>query len=267
MVRRLALALLGLCLAPSALAQEVPPVPAKPIRFEVVSIRPSTRLGWSSGFTLDGYHASGASLQWMMTSDAYGVQPNRLSGSPDWLNTAKFEVEAKVAESDVEPYQHLTYEQHRQMLQAVLADRFHLVVHNEARMMPAYALTIVKGGPKMQETKAEDIHRNGFGDIMTRFLVSRGGVLTISACTMQDLARNLAGHAEIGRFVVDRTGLPGRYDITLHWTPDNTPPDSPLAGGPSIFTALEEQLGLKLEPTTAPIDFLVIDHAELPTPN
>jgi uncharacterized protein (TIGR03435 family) len=82
---------------------------------------------------------------------------------------------------------------------------------------------------------------------------------------MDDIRNILEGPA--GRYIVDKTGITGHYDFELHWTPDNTPADSPLAGGPSIFTAVQEQLGLKLESSTAPVDALVIDSAQPPSPN
>jgi uncharacterized protein (TIGR03435 family) len=84
-------------------------------------------------------------------------------------------------------------------------------------------------------------------------------------CDMNDIRRILEGPS--GRYLIDKTGLTGRYDFELHWTPDDTPADSPLGGGPSIFTAVEEQLGLKLESAKAPVEVLVIDSARLPTPN
>jgi uncharacterized protein (TIGR03435 family) len=84
-------------------------------------------------------------------------------------------------------------------------------------------------------------------------------------CTMGDLAGSLSYPS--GRTVVDKTGIAGRYDFDLHWAPDNTPADSPLAGGPSIFTAVQEQLGLKLVPSTTKLDVLVIDSAQKPSPN
>jgi uncharacterized protein (TIGR03435 family) len=82
---------------------------------------------------------------------------------------------------------------------------------------------------------------------------------------MNDIRNILEGPS--GRYVIDKTGLAGRYDFELQWTPDDTPADSPLAGGPSIFTAVEEQLGLKLESARAPVDVLVVDSAEQPSPN
>lgn len=89
--------------------------------------------------------------------------------------------------------------------------------------------------------------------------------MAVEGCGAGALADSLSYDA--GRKVIDKTGLTGRYDFELHWTPDNTPADSPLAGGPSIFTAVQEQLGLKLEPSTAPLHILVIDSAQKPTPN
>ena len=171
----------------------------------------------------------------------------------------------------------------REMLQALLADRFQLKAHRETRELPIYALVIAKNGPKLQESQIE----NG------PFIRFGMGQLTFQGVAMSFLANMLSQPMLAGRVVQDRTGLKGKYDFKLEWMPDVAqiqrfraggggygtmsaqPLGPPAAGGdagpepsgPSIFAVLPEQLGLKLEPLKGQVEVLVIDHAEKPTEN
>lgn len=154
------------------------------------------------------------------------------------------------------------------MFQQLLADRFKLTVHWETRELPVYALVVAKNGPKLHASKEPD------GASGTS---AGNGQFTAGGVTLAEMAGALTQELsqELGRVVVDRTGISGRYDVSLKWTPDNgealsggtggaaSPPDSGL----SIFTAIQEQLGLKLESTKGPVQVLVIDRVELPSEN
>ncbi len=137
------------------------------------------------------------------------------------------------------------------MLQTLLAERFKLTIHRETKEIPIYALVAAKNGPRLQEAKDKDkIGSMSIGRGMLR-----------GQTTLADLARYLSSSAD--RPVMDRTGLTAGFEINLQWSPDT----SPEASGPSLFTAVQEQLGLKLESSKGPVELLVIDHAERPSGN
>jgi uncharacterized protein (TIGR03435 family) len=196
---------------------------------------------------------------------AYGIPKSRIVGAPSWLDSTTFDINAK-ADPSIEAQMHsLPSEQGRlwkqQMVQALLVDRFQLKTHQETRQLPVYALVIAnpKTGPKFKPSEA-----NGTTIDTGRSRIHVQG----SDHTVTLLARALA--ESLGRVVLDKTGLDGRYDLTLKWTPDDasatttTPaPDAP----PDIFTAIQEQLGLKLEPTKGPVPILVIDSVAMPSEN
>jgi uncharacterized protein (TIGR03435 family) len=143
----------------------------------------------------------------------------------------------------------------------MLADRFKLSVHWETRELPVYALVVAKNGPRLTATKQPDKGSDIGWD---------NGTLTAKQVSMQDLSETLTQvlSRELGRVVIDSTGIAGRYDLTLKWADDDsTPAATPDEAdpGPSVFTAIQEQLGLKLESTKGPVKVLVIDHAEIPS--
>lgn len=177
-------------------------------------------------------------------------------GGPDWIRTERFDIEAKV---DGTPNQ----QQMQTMLRALLADRFHLVARIEQRQRPVYALTLArrdrKLGPQMQPSKAEC--PGGPGTCGIRML---DGALSSQGVTMSRLAAELSF---VGRPVVDRSELPGAFEIDLKWTPDTAAAGAPVDGLPSIFTAMQEQLGLKLEPSMGPVEVLVIEGVQRPATN
>lgn len=251
---------------------------AKLPAFDVVSVKldPPSQNHWTIGSTADGYHAVGATM-WMLVREAYGIsEDDRISGAPKWFAMDKFSIEAKVAEQDEAVFRVLDYSQRCEMLQSILADRFKLSVHWEMKEMPVYMLTIAKDGPRLREAAPDP---NSAGKTRASGVVRRGAPhLIIEGGTIAALARHLSNAT--GRTVVDKTGLAGRYDYHLDWTPDTIQPaenavpnaagisaSGPDSDAPSIFTAVEEQLGLRLEPQKAPVQILVIDHAEKPSPN
>lgn len=223
--------------------------------FEVASIKvhpePVTA---SADPSVHGSRMTGvASTLLDLITTAYGVKYDQISGAPGWAGTVHYDLNAK-AEGE-EP---ITKDQARQMLQALLAERFRLKVHRETREVPIYALVVGKSGSKMKESTA-DAPGNNF----TR--TSGVGLhMEMTHGTMEALARQLSASA--GRPVHDRTGLTGYYAYQLDWLPPgrSAEPDSDT---PSIFTAIQEQLGLKLEPAKGSVEMLIIDSAERPSEN
>lgn len=238
--------------------------------FEVASIKPS---GPDDGRTLvqvlpsGGLRTSGATVKFLV-SLAYDITSYNISGGPSWIGSDRFTLLAKADRSssaddpNYDPRQ-ITQrqydsmrEQMRPKLQTLLADRFRLKLHRETREEPVYSLVVGKNGAKLEPSK--DFHGLGGGK----------GQFKANGASMEMLAGALAG--QLGRPVIDRTGLTGAFDFKLEWTPDVTQADTPPpvdSSGPSLFTALQEQLGLKLESTKAPAEVIVIDHVERPSEN
>jgi uncharacterized protein (TIGR03435 family) len=192
---------------------------------------------------------------------AYSIPETQMLGGPAWASTDKFDIEARSDAPFNEQLAALSDEQgkekKRQMLLALLADRFKLAAHTEKREMPAYALIIAKGGAKLVRTDASGTSLSG-----GRGRISiKGGDDALAVLAFELSCR-------LGRPVVDQTGLQGQYELTLNWTDDDGPsPASNASNGPSLFTAIQEQLGLKLEATKGPVPVLVIDRAERPSEN
>ena len=185
----------------------------------------------------------------------YGVQKSQLAGEPDWVKTEKWDVDG-VPDVEGEP----SLRQLQGMMRKILAERFGLLLHREQREMPVFALTVTKGGAKMIANATDP---NGWMDQQNGGINGRH-VEALKNASMADLALILQFHVD--RPVVDQTGLKGRYDFKLQWTVDEaqtTAPDAP----PGLFTAIQEQIGLKLEPVKAPADVLVIDKVERPGAN
>jgi len=220
---------------------------------------------------------------------AYGVQASQISGGPDWLATARFNVDAKLDESTVAELKKLSPEQQKMerdlMFQNLLADEFKVALHRESRLLTGYALVIAKNGPKVQPSKPGDTYPNGIKgpDGLSagphKFDFGPEGVI-VQALPMSFVTNSLATH--LGQPVVDRTGLIGDYDFTLKWPPKGEPPVETSVhtnaqtgakettvhiSSASLITAVEEQLGLKLDPQTIPLPVLVIDRAEKPAAN
>jgi uncharacterized protein (TIGR03435 family) len=178
---------------------------------------------------------------------AYGVDQKNIQGDPSWLDDQEYDIEAKV-EGD----KALSYQEIKPLLQHLLEERFHLVTHRATKLTSGYALVVAKGGPKLQPGEDQP-STNGY--ILSNAIRSR-------SISMGSFASMLS--RPIGYPIVDKTGITGYFDITLSYAPANDPKSSL----PDIFTAVQEQLGLKLEPLKVPVDSLVIDHVDkIPTEN
>ena len=240
------IALMGLVVtavfAQTPLTFEVASVKVHPFPYQVVKSEVSgPRATWEA-YGLEG-----------LIMEAYRVDSYQISRGPAWLASDRFDINAKAPGDRT-----LTADRKREMLRALLEDRFQLKVHRETREQPVYSLVVAKGGPKLKAS-SEDA-RPG----MT--LESKGQAVEIlfSKWDMARLAGQISGNE--GRKVVDKTGLSGEYDITLSYADDRRAAGG-QQDGPSLFTALQEQLGLKLESQKGPVEVLVIDHAEKPSEN
>jgi uncharacterized protein (TIGR03435 family) len=264
----------------------IPPV------FAVASVKPSKGgVGVISERLLekpDGFTATNLTLQ-MLIRQAYGVEDNQVSGAPNWLNSKRYDIEAKMDKSVLDALQELSEDQRllqrKHMLQEFLADRFRLTLHRETQHLRVYELVIAQNGPKFQESIPGDTYSNGFkgpdgrvGAGMMRFGV---GELTGQGVPVSLLVRELSRELsrELGGGIIeDKTGLKGNYDFKLQWTPGVTQAptdgqqgsDSSPSGDssrPSLFAALQKQLGLNLASQNGPGETLVIDHVERPSEN
>jgi uncharacterized protein (TIGR03435 family) len=227
-----------------------------PPAFEVASIKPFRGLPMNVRFNVSGPRVTITEygLQGLLMA-AYKVEPWQISGGPVWLETDRFDVSANApGEGTPSP------DQIRQMLQTLLADRFQLKVRFEKKEGLVYALVVDKHGPKLKPSNSADSSFTLGGR-------ARTVQLTFQKQTMEYLALQLSNSGGLGREVLDKTGLAGTWDFQLNWAAGNDGNPPPDSNEPGLFTAVQEQLGLKLEPRKAPVEILVIDHAEKPSPN
>ena len=252
---------------------------AKPITFEIVSIHQGKFGDYGgNGFTADGIDFRGLTPL-ALIMNAYNLSSTdipRISGLPDWGKTEFYNIDAKVADSDVAAWGKVKrLRAPIPAFQALLEDRFKLKAHFETRDTASYALVVAKSGLKLKESKPGDTYPKGDEwpngkpvlGISTGFVAPHDH-LTGQAATMASLAAYLG--SVLDRPVVDETGLKGKYDFTMPFSRKESidaGPDDSSSSEPSVFTALPEYLGLRLEKTKSPIQFLVIDHIEKPTAN
>jgi uncharacterized protein (TIGR03435 family) len=222
-------------------------------QFEVASVKPSNSDSGSSGIrTKPGrVDAINVTLKRCIMG-AYGVGPHQIAGGPNWMDSDRFAISAKADQpaGDAELMA---------MLQSLLAERFQLVLHREMRTIPAFVLDVAKNGPKLEKAEA--------GEATTNTSSNNSGIVIDARHTDMDAFANiLARKMELP--VVNHTGLEGFYNLKLSWTPETTKErDGGVAEGASIFSAIQEQLGLHLHSQKAPVEMLVIDHAEKPSEN
>ena len=247
--------------APRAMGQQ----PAGPPAFEVASIKPSDPAG-SLAIRRSGYHLSttSSSLLFLITW-AYDVQNDRVFNQPKWLDDVRYDIVANATQGGLPapPRKPGQPTELQQMMQSLLAERFKLVLHRETREMPVYALIVAKGGAKVQLAPTpETMGQNPFQ-------MPGAGRLIGTQVSAEMLAKVLSG--QLHRTVQDQTALQGVFDFKLQWDPEpmmHHMPPAELRTSGSLFTALQDQLGLKLEARKAPVEVLVIDRMEsAPTAN
>lgn len=231
--------------------------------FEVASIKPSNSADRRPMFNVSGGRFTAVNVTVKsLIKVAYGIKDFQISGGPGWAGSDLFDITAN-AESPA----HM--DQFALMLQSLLAERFQLIIRHETREMPVFALVIAKNGPKLTEASQS----------AAPVFKIRRGLLAAPKANLAELAYQLSNF--LGQSVLDKTGLTGKYDLKLEWAPDenqvamfsamgvpegNGAP-SPDWPGPSLFTALEEQLGLKLESEKGPVEILAIERIEKPSAN
>jgi uncharacterized protein (TIGR03435 family) len=235
---------------------KVMPVDADPA-LEVATIKPTDPKTTNDTISIRGRHfvVVNKTVEFLVTA-AYGLQANQLVGAPAWLSTDKYDIDGT---PDVEGQPSL--KQMQAMLRKLLEDRFQLVVHHDKKEMNVYAITVAKAGPKIAKSLGDPNGlpgQNGGRD-------ANGRVDRYSNVTMQDFAFIL--QFMLDKPLVDQTGLQGRYDFVLKWTPNEASVADPTTASPGIFTAVQEQLGLKLDAVRAPADVLVVDKVERPSAN
>ena len=273
--------MLGLWHRPTVLAQTAQPTSqAKAPAFDVVSIKPH-KAGdphTSFGATAEGYSATNVSLKWMIWT-AYDVKiPDLILEAPGWADSERFDVTAKMDAEAVDRFKKLSNEEQRKqmdlMLQGMLADRFGLKAHLGMKEVTAYALVVAKSGFKLKEADPKNTYEDGIqgqkGPTGAGSIAQGLGKLTGQGIPISRLAEDLGDPIE--SFVEDKTGISGKYDISLHWdpVPDRGTNDGASSGAgvePSLFTALQDQLGLKLIPAKVPMDTVTIDHVDRPSAN
>jgi uncharacterized protein (TIGR03435 family) len=235
-----------------AAAPQAATTPTPPLAFDVASVRLSAPNGprpYINDLPSNRFTATNEPLSNLIRI-AYGAIGNNRITAPEWLSYTHYDIAAQI-EGDTK----LTHEQMMPLLRRLLEERFHLVVHHEEKVVPGYELVVAKGGPKLNPTKGAKQY--GY------FLSNE---LRFQNVSIKEIAAMLGGAA--GGAGVDKTGITGNYDIDLKFAPENVSEGSADAALPSIFTAVQEQLGLKLVPQKVPIDTLVIDHVDrIPTEN
>jgi uncharacterized protein (TIGR03435 family) len=228
-------------------------------QFDVISVKPGKDTRTQMQFTPDGLRGNSVTVRFLIYEGYGGINHQQVIGEPAWSNTQGFDIEAKVALADVPTLGKMTFEQRRTMFQSILAD--------------LYVLSVAKRGSKLKPSPPDDAAARPTG------MMVNNGKVTANDAPLSMLVTVLS--RTLGRTIVDRTGLTGKYDFTLEYAPEEggaqqpgagaeagaALPSSPADFAPSLFTALQEQLGLKLESTKGPVDVLVIDHIEKPAEN
>jgi uncharacterized protein (TIGR03435 family) len=238
-----------------------------PPAFEVATIKPSAPDDRSGKFiTMQGPHqfvAKNYSVKDMISA-AFDLPPRLISGGPAWIDIDRYEIRATVS-SEGRP----SSAEQMAMFRTLLSDRLKLAIHREQRELPIYGLTVVKEGAKLKEsTTAEEY-------LINRMFNDNHVLLPARNVTIAQFA-SMFQRAVVDRPIVDKTGLSGRYDFDLEWTRDETqfggliplaPVDNSVPQKPDLFSALQQQLGLRLQPSRGPVDVIIIDRVERPSEN
>ncbi len=245
---------LAISIVIAALMPAQTPVPEKRAEFEVASIRPARDDGDHDSETDKGFFRTHNLTLKRLIARAYAVDTRQIFGGPNWIDSDSYDITARIPAE----FAQQTREKVPLMLQSLLADRFQLIIHREPRELSGYALVVAKKGPKMERAKPEETGSHAD---------SNNTHLTAKNVTMEAFANHLS--RDIGKVVVDKTGLMGGFNFELDWIPERlqSGPEPSVDDRPSIFTALEQQLGLKLESAKVTTLAIVVDRAEKPDGN
>jgi uncharacterized protein (TIGR03435 family) len=234
-----------------ASAQAATPAPTGRAAFDIASVKANNSGGTVAIRSLPGgrWIATNASLRLLITW-AYNITDERLFSAPGWADSAKFNVAAQA------PNESPTLDQLHLMVQSLLADRFNLRIHREEKRLPFYRLEVCDGGPKVH------IFDPGAAASQDPFRMTVLGRLSGTHVTAAMLAKILS--SQLGRYVEDDTGFSSVFDFTLVWKPEGAAPEDmpPNDDRPSIFTAIRDQLGFKLDPAKGPVEVIAIDHVD-----
>ena len=235
--------------------------------FEVATIKP-TPPDYQGGrfIAMQSAHLFGAKNYTLksLVGAAYNLTPRAVSGGPSWIDSDRYDIVAKTP-NEIRP----NLDEQMSMLRKLLADRFKLTFHRERKELSIYALTVARNGPKLkQSTEPPDAP-----PVLVNRIFPGRVLLPARNATMAQLA-SMMQRAVLDRPVLDKTGLSGKYDFDLEWTPDETqfggqgPPGAPeIPLKPDLFAALQQQLGLRLEAAKGPVEVLVVDQVERPSEN
>jgi len=241
-------------------AQSAPPPQVKTPIYDAVSIKLNKSGSGSSGIDSNLYRFSTTNVSLKsLLEQAYGIRPDLISGVDGPVAAARFDIEAKIVDPDPAAIKNLPPGLHRGLVLGMLREYFHLEAHIESKILSVYDLELTKDGPKFK--KSADVDAKNAGTSI------RNQEMEAKSITMASLAATLAN--QVQRTVIDKTGLTATYDMKLKWSRDNGAAldDGTKDGPPLIYTALKEQLGLKLEPSKGPVETLVVDHVEMPSEN
>ena len=245
------------------------------LEYEVASFKVNKEGSGSSSWSNGGDALTARNVSLLnMVINAYGVKNFQISGAPSWLDSERYDVDAKMDEATADTLKKLPLKERgdavRLMMQKLFEQRLNLAVRHDTKELPVYFLVVGKNGAKLKEMKPDE--KGG-----STHTSSHGGIFTMNAQGVQ--LGNLVGMLSnnLGRIVIDKTGLTGRYDFDLNWTSDERVVLTPSGGdtsltvsdasGPSLVTAIQEQLGLKLETGKGPVEIIVIERVDRPSDN
>jgi uncharacterized protein (TIGR03435 family) len=236
--------------------------------FEVATIKPGNGDARGFGIRFAGHRFTAVHTSLSdLIAFAYGLHPGQITGGPDWVLTEKYDLQAE-AGGDGKQEGKPTTQAMRTMVQKLLADRCRLTFHRDTKILSVYAIVVGKSGPKFLNSPGDPNGNAGYG-------FKALGAMTVNNARIADFAGWMQRFV-MDRPVVDRTGIAGRYDFSLNWTPDETqfagmadqlPPETGNVEPPDLYTAMQEQLGLKLEAAKDSVEILAIDHVERPSGN
>ena len=263
---RICTAILAGILALGMRAQQPKPVSSPP-RFDVVVIKPASSGGWGVHMEMhDGtLQITNLPLKSLITS-AYGVREDLISGLPSWAQSVRYDITAKMDSEDAPLMDTMTRAERRALIAALLQDRFNLKVHAETKLRPVYDMVLLGQTPRFHEHAQQ---HGEPGDARTRSgtdsVRAGAGGFAATGVRLSILTSFLEETLETN--IIDKTGLGAIYDLELRWSPESGADSSPEKDAPSLFTALQDQLGLKLRPARAQVETLVVEQIGQPSAN